>query len=190
MAPTIKLAEYLLIRLKQLGVDSIHGVPGDYNLAFLDYIEPQGIHWVGNCNELNAGYASDAYARIKGLGALITTFGVGELSASNAIAGAYAELAPVVHIVGTPSRHLQQNRALVHHTLNDGDFRRFAQMASHITIAQASLSDPCTCPQLIDSTIQQCLVHSRPVYIELPADMVATQVDANKPADQDKLSPP
>ena len=54
------------------------------------------MHFVGNCNELNAGYAADAYARIKGLGALITTFGVGELSAVNAIAGAYAELAPVV----------------------------------------------------------------------------------------------
>jgi pyruvate decarboxylase len=69
----------------------------------MDEVEDFGLHWVGNCNELNAGYAADGYARIKGLRALITTFGVSELSAINAIAGAYAELVPVVHIVGMPS---------------------------------------------------------------------------------------
>lgn len=74
-------------------------------------------------------------------------------------------------IVGTPARKLQSERAKVHHTFNDGDFTRFAQMAAHITVAQASLSDPRTCPQLIDSTIQQCLIHSRPVYVQLPAGM-------------------
>ena len=70
----------------------------------LDYVEPSGLLWVGNANELNAGYAADGYSRIRGIGALVTTFGVGELSAINAIAGAYAERAPVVHIVGTPNR--------------------------------------------------------------------------------------
>lgn len=177
---TIKLAEYLFTRLRQLDVESIHGVPGDYNLALLDYVEPQGLHWVGNCNELNAGYAADAYARVKGLGAIITTFGVGELSAANAIAGSYAELAPVVHIVGTPARHLQDSRALIHHTLNDGEYGRFAKMYEQITVAQASLWDPRTCPELIDSTILQCLIQSRPVYIQLPVDMVAVPVASER----------
>lgn len=180
MSPTVPLAEYLFTRLRQLGVESIHGVPGDYNLALLDYVVPNGLHWVGNCNELNAGYAADAYSRIKGLGAIITTFGVGELSAANAIAGAYCELAPVVHIVGTPARHLQESRALIHHTLSDGVYNHFSQMATQITVAQANLQDPRTCPQLIDATIQQCLVHSRPVYIQLPADMVSIHVDAER----------
>ncbi len=75
MSPTTTIADYIFTRLKRLGVESIHGVPGDYNLALLDYVEPNGLHWVGNCNELNAGYAADGYARIKSLGALITTFG-------------------------------------------------------------------------------------------------------------------
>lgn len=173
---TVKLADYLFTRLKQLGVGSIHGVPGDYNLTLLDYVEPNGIKWIGNCNELNAGYATDGYSRLKGIGALITTFGVGELSAINAIAGAYTELAPVVHIVGTPSRTLQNSRALVHHTFNDGDYQRFALMHEHVTVAQASLRDPRTCPQLIDSVLMECLIHSRPVYIQVPADMVDAQV--------------
>ena len=175
--PTVELATYLFTRLQQLGVGSIHGVPGDFNLTLLDFIERQGLHWVGNCNELNAGYASDGYARIKGLGAVITTFGVGELSVINAIAGAYAELVPVVHIVGVPSRDLQDSRARVHHTFNDGEFGRFALMQAHVTIAQTNLIDPRTCPDQIDSVLQQCLLHSRPVYIQVPVDMVSASVD-------------
>lgn len=180
MPSTLKLSEYLFTRLRQLGVGAIHGVPGDYNLTLLDYVEPAGLLWVGNANELNAGYAADGYARIKGVGALITTFGVGELSAVNAIAGAYAERAAVVHIVGTPSRVLQESRALVHHTFNDGDYRRFGQMHAHITVAQASLKDPRTSPEQIDQVLTQCLLHSRPVYIEVPVDMVSVLVSGNR----------
>lgn len=99
------------------------GVPDDYNLTLLDYEEPAGISWIGNCNDLNAAYATDGYVRINGLGALITTFDVGEPSAANGIAGKYAEKVPVVHIVGTLSRTLQESRALTHHTLPDGEYR-------------------------------------------------------------------
>ncbi|CAI6089497.1 unnamed protein product [Clonostachys chloroleuca] len=176
MTQTIGLTEYLFARLKQLGVGAIHGLPGDFNLTLLDFVEPSGLTWVGNANELNAGYAADGYARIKGLGALITTFGVGELSAINAIAGAYAERVPVVHIVGVPSRELQDSRAMVHHTFNDGDFGRFALMAAHVTVGQEKLWDPRDAPQQIDSVLRKCLVHSRPVYIEIPVDMVDAQV--------------
>ncbi|GAP88564.1 putative pyruvate decarboxylase [Rosellinia necatrix] len=180
MPDTIKLAEYLFARLKQLGIGAVHGVPGDFNLTLLDYVEPSGLLWVGNANELNAGYAADGYARIKGVGALITTFGVGELSAINAIAGAYAERAPVVHIVGTPDRPTQDGRVLVHHTFNDGEFGRFAQMAAHVTVAQVDLRDPRTGPELIDHALAQCLLHSRPVYIQVPVDMVSAPIDAGR----------
>ncbi|KAF2993889.1 hypothetical protein E8E13_002358 [Curvularia kusanoi] len=177
---TIKLAEYLFTRLGQLGVGAVHGVPGDFNLELLDYVEPSGLSWVGNANELNAGYAADGYSRIRGIGALVTTFGVGELSAINAIAGAYAERAPVVHIVGTPDRETQDKRMPVHHTFNDGNFRRFGQMHAHVTVAQASLRDSLTAPQEIDRVLEQCLTHSRPVYIEVPVDVVNMQVLAER----------
>src|SRR4051794_27575791 len=160
MPSTITLAEYLFIRLRQLGVGAIHGVPGDYNLTLLDYVEPTGLLWVGNANELNAGYAADGYARIKGVGALVTTFGVGELSAINAIAGAFTERAAVVHIVGTPPRASQDGRLKIHHTFNDGEYRRFGLMAAQVTVAQANLRDPRTCPEQIDEVLRQCLIHS------------------------------
>lgn len=177
MAPDhIKLADYLFTRLRQLGVNSVFGVPGDYNLRLLDFVVPAGLHWVGNCNELNAAYASDGYARVNGLSALITTFGVGELSAANGIAGAYSERSPVVHIVGTPPRPLQETRALMHHTFSDGEYGRFSAMAKHITAAQTALKDALTAPDRIDWILQQALIHSRPVYLELPDDMPDTLV--------------
>ncbi|KNG91089.1 pyruvate decarboxylase [Aspergillus nomiae NRRL 13137] len=176
---TIKVADYLFARLCQLGIQSIFGVPGDYNLRLLDFVEPSGLHWVGTCNELNGAYAADGYARINGLGALITTFGVGELSAINGIAGAYAEKAPVIHIVGTPSRALQDARTLVHHTFADGEYNRFAAMHAQVTVAQANLIDPRTAAEQIDWALQQCLVHSRPVYIQVPDDMVDVMISAS-----------
>ncbi|KAJ3482515.1 hypothetical protein NLG97_g7545 [Lecanicillium saksenae] len=172
----MKLATYLFKRLQQLGVDSMHGVPGDFNLTLLDYVEPAGLRWVGSANELNAGYAADAYSRVKGIGAIVTTFGVGELSAINAIAGAFAERAPVVHIVGIPSRPMQDNRVPVHHTFKDGNFDRFAQAQALFTVAQARLWDPRTSADQIDECLRQCLHHSRPVYIEVPVDMVHAQI--------------
>ena len=104
-APRITtVAGYLLTRLAQAGVRSVFGVPGDYNLPLLDAIAARpDLAWTGMATEQGAAYAADSYARQRGLGALVTTFGVGELSAANAIAGAYAESVPVVHIVGTPA---------------------------------------------------------------------------------------
>lgn len=180
MSASINLAEYLFTRLRQLGVGAVHGVPGDYNLELLDYVKPTGLVWVGNANELNAAYAADGYARIKGIGALVTTFGVGELSAVNAIAGSYTEFAPVVHIVGTPPRPSQDARLLVHHTFADGEYGRFAQMNSHVTVAQTSLWDPQTSAQQIDAVLRECILHSRPVYIQVPADLVTASLPSDR----------
>lgn len=180
MSASINLAEYLFTRLRQLGVRAVHGVPGDYNLKLLDYVQPAGLVWVGNANELNAAYAADGYARIKGIGALVTTFGVGELSAINAIAGSYAEFAPVVHIVGTPPRASQEGRLLIHHTFADGEYGQFAKMSSHVTVAQTSLWDPQTSAQQIDTVLGECLLHSRPVYIQVPVDLVTASLPSDR----------
>ncbi|KAI8189659.1 thiamine pyrophosphate enzyme [Colletotrichum sp. SAR 10_86] len=178
MSSSTTIATYLFTRLRQLGVGAIHGVPGDYNLDLLDYVKPSGLTWVGNANELNAAYAADGYARIKGIGAIITTFGVGELSAVNAIAGAYAELSPVVHIVGTPPRASQDARLLIHHTFADGEYGQFAKMHAHVTVAQTSLWDPRTSAQQIDTVLQQCLIYHRPVYIQIPVDLIAVNISS------------
>ena len=131
MQPTYTIGDYLLDRLVDCGIDRLFGVPGDYNLQFLDsVIAQQSLGWVGCANELNAAYAADGYARIKGAGALLTTYGVGELSALNGVAGSYAEHVPVLHIVGAPCTGAQQRGELLHHTLGDGDFSHFSRMST------------------------------------------------------------
>lgn len=112
MQTPYSVADYLLDRLAGCGVGHLFGVPGDYNLQFLDHvIEHPNVCWVGCANELNAAYAADGYARVSGVGALLTTFGVGELSAINGIAGSFAEYVPVLHIVGAPCRGAQRRGA-------------------------------------------------------------------------------
>ncbi|KAH8592241.1 thiamine diphosphate-binding protein [Bisporella sp. PMI_857] len=176
----VDVAEYLFTRLHQIGVRSVHGVPGDYNLVALDYIEKNGLKWVGNVNELNAGYAADGYGRIKGISAIVTTFGVGELSAINAIAGAYSEHVPVVHIVGTPSTLSQRDGMLLHHTLGNGDFNVFADMNKEISVVLAKLTDPYEVAAQIDHALQQCYIQSRPVYISLPTDIVQKKIEGDR----------
>ena len=203
----IDVAEYLFTRLHQLGIRSIHGVPGDYNLVALDYIPNCGLNWVGNCNELNAGYAADGYARVKGMSAVVTTFGVGELSLLNATAGGYArlhtqtvksrlilsrysEFVPIVHIVGQPSTLSQKDGMLLHHTLGNGDFNVFANMSQGISCAMAKLNDPHDAATLIDDALKECWMQSRPVYITLPTDMVQKKIEGERLKQKIDMTPP
>ncbi|KAK7428677.1 hypothetical protein QQZ08_004771 [Neonectria magnoliae] len=173
----IDVAEYLFKRLHEVGVRSVHGVPGDYNLIALDYLPGCDLKWVGSVNELNAAYAADGYARVSKISALITTFGVGELSAINGIAGAYSEHIPVVHIVGCPSTISQRDGMLLHHTLGNGDFNVFANMSAPISCEVAKLNHPAEIAAQIDHALRTCWLRSRPIYIMLPTDMVQVKVE-------------
>ncbi|SCW02705.1 LAFE_0F12464g1_1 [Lachancea fermentati] len=175
----ITLGRYLFERLKQVDVTTIFGLPGDFNLRLLDEIyEVPGIRWAGNCNELNAAYAADGYARIKGMACLITTFGVGELSALNGIAGSYAEHVGVLHVVGVPSISSQAKQLLLHHTLGNGDFTVFHRMSANISETTAMITDISSAPAEIDRCIRTTYITQRPVYLGLPANLV----DQNIPA--------
>ena len=171
-APRITtVAGYLLTRLAEAGVRSVFGVPGDYNLPVLDAIAARpGLAWIGMATEQGAGYAADSYARQRGIGALVTTFGVGELSAMNAVAGAYAESVPVVHIVGTPALAARESTTTLHHNLPGRDYGHFARVAAEITVAQADLR-AATAPEEIDRVLSTALRTSRPVYLTIPADV-------------------
>ncbi|KAH9841375.1 pyruvate decarboxylase [Rhodofomes roseus] len=175
----VYVGEYLVERLVQLGVTKMFGVPGDFNLGFLDFVEDHPkIDWVGNCNELNAGYAADGYARVKegGLGVVTTTFGVGELSATNAIAGAFSEHVPVLHIVGAPSTSQQKNKPMLHHTLGDGRYDAYYRAAQQFVISAASLESKDTAAAEIDRVITECIVRARPVYLMVPTDLAYEKI--------------
>ncbi|KOC92402.1 thiamine pyrophosphate-binding protein, partial [Winslowiella iniecta] len=170
---TTTVGDYLLYRLNEIGIEHLFGVPGDYNLQFLDHVidHPQ-LTWVGCTNELNAAYAADGYARCRPAAALLTTFGVGELSAINGIAGSYAEYLPVIHIVGAPSLSAQQQGDLIHHSLGEGDFSSFLRMSQPVSVAQAALTPDNACKE-IDRVLAEVLIQRRPGYLLLSTDVAA-----------------
>ncbi|MDZ3952460.1 alpha-keto acid decarboxylase family protein [Bacillus thuringiensis] len=162
---------YLLDRLHELGIRHIFGVPGDYNLLFLDAIVAHPhLEWIGNCNELNAAYAADGYARIHGISAIATTFGVGELSALNGIAGAFAEQVPIVKITGAPHTSVMEKKLAVHHSFGDGNFHRFSNIYHEVTATQTLLTAK-NAAQEIDRVLQVCWTKKLPVQISLPTNI-------------------
>jgi indolepyruvate decarboxylase len=168
--------EHVLGRLKAIGIEDIFGVPGDFAFPVNDaVVNYPGINWIGCCNELNAGYAADGYARIRGIGAVSTTYGVGELSAINAIGGACAERLPLFHLVGMPNTPTQERRALVHHTLGDGEFEFFRKMAEPVVCASAVMT-PQNAAYETERLIAEALYHRRPVYMAFPSDVPDQQV--------------
>jgi indolepyruvate decarboxylase len=174
MAKTV--IEHVLSRLRDIGITDVFGVPGDYAFTINDAIcNDREIRWVGCCNELNAAYAADGYARIKGAAALCTTYGVGELSAINGVAGAYAEHLPVFHLVGTPNISTQAARALMHHTLGNGEYDLFRRMSEPVVCASAVMT-PQNAAFETERLIFEALHHRRPVYMAFPADLAGQPV--------------
>ncbi|KAM3163581.1 Pyruvate decarboxylase [Lachancea thermotolerans] len=149
---SITLGRYLFERLRQVECFTIFGLPGDFNLRLLDEI-------------------------YEGIACLITTFGVGELSALNGVAGSYAEHVGVLHVVGVPSLASQAKQLLLHHTLDDGDFAVFHRTSANISETTAMVTDLATAPQEIDRCIRTTYVTQRPVYLGLPANIVNQMVD-------------
>jgi indolepyruvate decarboxylase len=166
----ITVADYLITRLKEIGVDHLFGVPGDFVLGFFNQVLKSDLKYVGTCNELNAAYAADGYARIRGIGAFSSTYGVGELSAINGVAGAFAERVPMVVITGSPSTINFRTRPLLHHTL--GDYQIPLRIYEKITAASTELVSAETAPAEIDRVLSMCLSHQQPVYISIPSDVV------------------
>ncbi|KAK5119006.1 hypothetical protein LTR62_000217 [Meristemomyces frigidus] len=175
----LKIGDYLFHRLSQLGIKTVFGVPGDYELALLDLIGDAGVRFSGNANELIAAYAADGYGRINGAGAFVTTYGPGELSAYCGHAGAYAEFVPVVHVVGYPGVEAMKNHTLMHHTLGTGEFDMYHEMVKHISVDTAVLTDASTAAADIDRCLNKMLLESRPVYIGVPVDMSHRQIDGS-----------
>ncbi|KAF5643814.1 pyruvate decarboxylase [Fusarium sp. NRRL 52700] len=177
--PQIKVGDYLFRRLHELGIRSVFGVPGDYELALLDLVTDNDLAWKGNPNELISSYAADGYARVRGAGAFVTTFGPGELSAYCGMAGHYAEFVPVVHIVGYPTVDAVRNKRIMHHSLGNGKFDMYENMAKNITAATVVINYAPTAAREIDETLTTMMRESRPVYIGLSVDIAYEMIDAD-----------
>ncbi|HTU39041.1 MAG TPA: thiamine pyrophosphate-binding protein [Acidimicrobiales bacterium] len=171
------IGEFLLRRLKEAGVHHLFGVPGDFNLELLQQLEDNHTQtWVGNCNELNASYAADGYARLNGMGAFAVTNAVGAMGAINGVAGSYSEHVPVVCIAGSiPLRSIERGLGM-HHTMGDGTWNRFLGAFAQVTVAQTRLT-PSNAAMEIDRLILSAWREKLPVYMELPSDIAYLDIE-------------
>lgn len=174
MNKTYTVGQYLIDRLTQLNLEHLFSIAGDYTIEWINnYVEPSTVKVIEEVNELNAGYAADGYARLKGIGAVCFTYSAGSLCAVNAIAGAYVERVPVVVINGSPNIKqrltFEQTGFAPHHLVKgETDFNIY----DNITTAAVKIDNPDTAPMLIDFALTQCITERRPIYIELLDDMV------------------
>jgi indolepyruvate decarboxylase len=170
MTTSYTVASYLIDRLKQVGVEHVFGVPGDYAFPLLDEIEADPkIKWVGVGNELNAAYAADGYARVRGMSAVTGSCGVLEMGAGGGVAGAFAEEVPILVISCFPSTDELARRTFTHHSLR-GRYDQFQSMMAPITASQTMLTAADACEQ-IDDAIKQCWSLKTPVYIQFPREI-------------------
>src|SRR5256885_1776713 len=169
MKPSPSIGEYLIRQLYAHGVRHVFGIPGDYVLGFYDLLSKSKLRLINTCDEQGAGFAADAYARVRGLGAVCVTYCVGGLKVANTTAEAFAEKSPVVVISGAPGMKEREKNPLLHHKVREFDTQK--KVFEQLTIASTVLSDPQTAFQEIDRVLHAALRFKRPVYIELPRDL-------------------
>jgi pyruvate decarboxylase len=166
------VGSYLAKRFEQMGIGHNFIVPGDFNLVLLDeLLKNKNLEQVGCCNELDAAYAAEGYARAKGAGAVIITFNVGAFSAINGIAGAYAERLPVIFVSGSYNTNDPNAGHIPHHSLGIQDLNYQCEMISKVTCDAAQITHEKDAPYLIDRVILNALSHSLPGYIEIPCNI-------------------
>jgi indolepyruvate decarboxylase len=164
------VAAYLVTRLRQIGIEHVFAIPGDYCAPFLDALDAtSGIERVPTLSELGCGYAADGYARLKGVGAACVQYGVGTFSLLNCVAGSFVEFAPVAIISSSPGascRLLEEHQNILFHH-STGDLLADREVFRQVTVVSVVVKDAGAAPGEIDRALTQMLTQRRPVYIEV-----------------------
>src|SRR5271163_2452288 len=176
MVKAVSVADYIVERLAAEGISHCFGVAGDYVFPICDAVDSSTkLKWIGCANELNASYAADGYARIRGAAMLATTYGVGELSAINGVMGAKSERSLVFHVVGMPSYQNQRLHKIAHHTLGDGVFGNFVALSASAACCHAVIN-PENCVVEMERIIAEARRNNQPAYIAVPSDHALSPV--------------
>ena len=178
------VGKYLAARLEQIGLKHYFMVPGDYNLVLLDeLLTNENVQQIGCCNELNAAYAAEGYARANGAGAVFTTYNVGAYSALNGVAGAYAERLPVIFVSSGPNTNDPVANHIMHHTMGTHDFSDQYEVCRQVTCEAVRILHADNAPTLIDQAISTALRERKPVYIEIACNLSAAPCPEPAPID-------
>src|SRR5436305_3054490 len=176
MSKQLTVADYIVQRLAREGITDCFGVAGDFAFSVDDAVaRSEAIRWIGCSNELDAAYAADGYARVRGCSMLCTTYAVGELSALNGVMGAKAERSCVFHLVGMPTMRHQRVRTITHHTLGDGEFQNFANISAQAACVSAVIT-PDNCAHEMERVIATARPERRPASLLVASDHAITPV--------------
>jgi len=175
------MGQFLFEYLRRKGVRHSFGVPGDFALPTFAWLEKSEIESITMTHEPGAGFAADAYSRVNGIGLCCVTYCVGGLNLLNPIAGAYAEKSPVVVVSGAPGKKDREKDPLLHHKVKTFETQR--RVFDEVTVASTVLLDEEQAAGEIVRCVDACLRHKRPVYIEVPHDMVDRQIPVSLPAE-------
>ena len=185
------VGQYLAARLAEVGITDYFAVPGDYNLVLLDEVlKHPDLRMISCCNELNAGYAADGYARARGgAAAVFVTYSVGGLSLLNAVAGAYAEDLPLIAVSGGPNTNSAAEYELLHHTLGEVDYDYQREIFHRVTTEAVIIHHPKEAPHQIDAAIGAALRRRKPVYLEIACNIANAPVSTPHPRAFQSLPP-
>lgn len=164
-----KLLEFLYNRLKSYGVDHVFGIPGESVHVHFHILEKSPLKTIIMTHEPCVGYATDAYSRIRGLGACLVSYGVGSLNVVNAVGQAYAECSPMVVISGGPGVNERRKYSHLHHKIRS--YETLQRVMSEITAESIIVDNPLTAGREIDRVLNMAVTFKKPVYIEIPRDM-------------------
>ncbi|RMF86499.1 MAG: thiamine pyrophosphate-binding protein, partial [Nitrospinota bacterium] len=170
----MQVGEYLFSKIKALGVEHIFGIPGDFALPLFSAMEKAGLQIVVTTHEPSAGFAADAYARLRGFGVATVTFGAGGLNMVNSIAQAYAEKSPVLVISGAPEMQGRKLDVLFHHRVKT--FESQLNVYKAVTGSAVALTDAASAGEEIDRVLAEVLRTKRPGYIEVPRDVARARI--------------
>src|SRR6187402_3936760 len=159
MKTSLTIGEYLIQQLYELGVRHVFGIPGDYVLGFYDQLQRSKLRLVNTCDEQGAGFAADAYARVRGLGAVCITYCVGGMKVANTTAEAFAEKSPVVVISGAPGMKEREKNPLLHHKVREFDTQK--KVFEQLTVASTVLDNPETALAEIDRVLHSAVRYKR-----------------------------
>ncbi|MEU3889396.1 thiamine pyrophosphate-binding protein [Streptomyces sp. NPDC029041] len=174
ISPPCTVARHLALRLAELGITHLFGVPGNHLGPFLTTLRAEGdIEWVGTPTEGGAGQAADAYARIHGVGAAAVTYSVGAFNLLNACGGAYVEQVPLIAVNASPPYEQWQNYRALGLLTSHMSPRAESNLEAYrqVTVDAQVISNPGLAPGQIDAALTACLSERRPVYLEVMEDL-------------------
>eukprot|EP00121_Abeoforma_whisleri_P010472 Awhi_evm1s9659 len=177
----VNISQYLLLRLKEVNINHVFGIPGDYVLPFFDQLldGDHGVEHIGTTNELNATYCADGYAKANGFGAAAVTFGPGSLNTTNAVAGAFCDDIPLMVIAGSSNVNVLETptNRLYHHVIGM-NFNANLQIFAPITAQSKRIMSVEEAADLIDNMIVTSMQTKKPVYLEIPYNLQIAEIHA------------